>query len=192
MQRRRGDLLRTDLREVALEDTEIEQAPGVGWQYNNVNPLLLGLILERATGKAVAEYMETRLWRAMGAEADASWSLDSEDSGSEKIESGINARGRDFARFGLLMLREGHAESGRVVTPGWVRAATADHSGCFGYGLGWWVTPGSRGGREPFLARGSTGRWSPSTPRTTPWSSGWEATTPASIGRPPRSTSPGS
>jgi CubicO group peptidase (beta-lactamase class C family) len=148
----------TDLREVALEDTEIEQAPGIGWHYNNFNPLLLGLILERATGKAVAEYMETRLWRPMGAEADASWSLDSEDSGFEKMESGINARARDFARFGLLMLREGRAESGRVVKRGWVRAATADHSGYFGYGLGWWVAAGSRGGKLPFLARGKYGQ----------------------------------
>ena len=130
----------------------------MGWHYNNFNPLLLGLILERATGKAVAEYMETRLWRPMGAEADASWSLDSEDSGFEKMESGINARARDFARFGLLMLREGRAESGRVVKRGWVRAATADHSGYFGYGLGWWVAAGSRGGMLPFLARGKYGQ----------------------------------
>jgi CubicO group peptidase (beta-lactamase class C family) len=148
----------TDLREVALEDTEIEQPPGMGWHYNNFNPLLLGLILERATGKAVAEYMETRLWRPMRAEADASWSLDSEDSGFEKMESGVNARARDFARFGLLMLRGGRAGSGRVVAPGWVRAATVDHSGYFGYGLGWWVEAGSRGGQRPFLARGKYGQ----------------------------------
>jgi CubicO group peptidase (beta-lactamase class C family) len=148
----------TDLRDVALEDTEIERAPGLGWHYNNFNPLLLGLILERATGMAVAEYMETRLWRPMGAEADASWSLDSEDSGFEKMESGVNARARDFARFGLLMLRDGRAGSRHVVAPAWVKAATADHSGYFGYGLGWWVDAGSRGGKLPFLARGKYGQ----------------------------------
>jgi CubicO group peptidase (beta-lactamase class C family) len=147
-----------DLREVALEDTEIEQAPGTGWHYNNFNPLVLGLILERATDTTVAEYMETRLWRPMGAEADASWSLDSEDTGFEKMESGINARARDFARFGLLMLRGGRAETGRVVPPGWVKAATADHSGYYGYGLGWWVAAGSRGGQLPFVARGKYGQ----------------------------------
>jgi CubicO group peptidase (beta-lactamase class C family) len=148
----------TDLRELALEDTEIDQAPGMGWHYNNFNPLLLGLILERATGMPVAEFMETRLWRPMGAEADASWSLDSEDSGFEKMESGVNARARDVARFGLLMLRDGRAETGRVVAPGWVRAATVDRSGYFGYGLGWWVEAGSSGGQRPFLARGKYGQ----------------------------------
>jgi CubicO group peptidase (beta-lactamase class C family) len=40
--------------------------------------LLLGLILERATGMSVSEFMETRLWQPMGSEGDGSWSLDSE------------------------------------------------------------------------------------------------------------------
>jgi len=144
----------TDLRDVALEDTEIEQAPGIGWHYNNFNPLLVGLILERATCMHVSEYMETRLWRRIGAEADASWSLDSEDSGFEKMESWLNARARDFARFGLLMLREGRAESGRVVRASWVRAATAGSGGYPFYGLGWWLAAGSPGDQGPSTASG--------------------------------------
>jgi CubicO group peptidase (beta-lactamase class C family) len=123
---------------------------GMPWSDDAVTyygtDLLLGLILERATGTAVAEYLETRLWRPREAEADASWSLDSEDSGFEKMESGINARARDFARFGLLMLRKGRAETGRVIRPGWVKAATADHSGYFGSGA---TMPASTGGPWP-------------------------------------------
>ena len=33
-----------------------------------------------------------------------------------------------------------------------------DRSGYFGYGLGWWVEAGSRGGQRPFLARGKYGQ----------------------------------
>lgn len=144
-----------DLRDVALENTEVDQDPGLGFHYNNFNPLLLGLILERATEMPVADYMETRLWRLMGAEADGSWSLDSEDSGFEKMESGVNARARDLARYGLLMLRQGRAHGRRVVSPGWVRAAT---TGDGLYGLGWWLMPRSRAGQEAFLARGKYGQ----------------------------------
>lgn len=36
-----------DLRKEALERTEIARAPGEEWHYNNYNPLLLGLVLER-------------------------------------------------------------------------------------------------------------------------------------------------
>src|SRR5215211_9531596 len=99
----------TDLRALAL-DCQIEGEPGKYFEYNNYNPLLVGLILERATGMPVAKYMEEKLWRPMGMEADGSWSLDSEESGFEKMESGVNARARDFARFGLLFAREGRWE----------------------------------------------------------------------------------
>ena len=56
----------TDLRTLALEDTEIVELPGTRWHYNNYNPLLLGMILERATGVSVAEYLERRLWKPLG------------------------------------------------------------------------------------------------------------------------------
>ncbi len=45
------------------------------------SPLLVGLVLERATGTPVADYTSQGLWQPPGAEADASWSSDSEASG---------------------------------------------------------------------------------------------------------------
>ena len=66
-----------DLRAVALA-SEIVEPPGQNFLYNDYNPLLLGMILERATGMSVSQYMESRLWQPMGAEGDGFWSLDSE------------------------------------------------------------------------------------------------------------------
>jgi CubicO group peptidase (beta-lactamase class C family) len=151
----------TDLREVALERTRIEGAPGRKWLYNNFNPLLLGLILERATGRKVADYMASRLWQPLEAEADASWSLDSKTSGFEKMESGVNARARDFARFGRLLLDDGRVGSRQVVSREWVREATRGRA--FGglvdfYGAMWWVRPQAQAARDPFLARGKYGQ----------------------------------
>ena len=57
----------TDLRDLALNGTEIERAPGQEWHYNNYSPLLLGLVLERSTGMSVSEYIATRLWQPLGA-----------------------------------------------------------------------------------------------------------------------------
>ena len=90
-----------NLRTVALSAV-IEEEPGKRFHYNNYNYLLLGIILERATGMPVAKYMEEKLWKPLGMEAPASWSLDSETNGFEKMESGINARAIDFAKFGRL------------------------------------------------------------------------------------------
>ena len=131
-----------DLREVALERTEVAGQPGQEWRYNNYNPLLLGLVLERATGTPVAEYASTRLWRPLGAADDATWSLDSEDSGFEKMESGVNATARDYARFGLLFLDGGRGGGERVVPADWVRSSTTAQMATDSdddYGYFWWV-----------------------------------------------------
>jgi CubicO group peptidase (beta-lactamase class C family) len=70
------------------------------------------MILERATGMPVSRYLQEKLWKPLGMEADGSWSLDSTQGGFEKMESGVNARARDFARFGMLFARRGNGRVG--------------------------------------------------------------------------------
>ena len=148
-----------DLRAAAME-AEIERPPGEVFHYNNYNLLLAGMILERATGEHIADYMGRVLWQPMGAEADASWSLDSEASGFEKSESGVNAVAMDFARFGLLFLRGGrNAEGTSVVPEDWVAAATADDRStdpASMYQYWWWIDT-QRAGR--FYAAGNKGQF---------------------------------
>lgn len=103
-----------DLRNLAINSTFIKEEPELHFLYNNYNPLLLGLIIERASGESVSSYFSRAIWSKMGAEADASWSLDSRKSSFEKMESGINARALDFARFGCLY-RDGGSADGKVV-----------------------------------------------------------------------------
>jgi CubicO group peptidase (beta-lactamase class C family) len=132
----------TDLRDLGLSATQIVRPPGQEWLYNNYNPLLLGLVLERATGTSVSDYMATKLWQPLGAEADATWSLDTEASGFEKMESGLNATPVDYARFGELFLLAGEWNGQRIVSEDWVREATAadvttDPAGHYQYF--WWI-----------------------------------------------------
>ena len=65
--------------------------------------VLLGLVLERATGTPVATYLQDRLWKPLGMEYEGSWSLDGEDTAFPKMESGINGRAIDFAKFGQII-----------------------------------------------------------------------------------------
>jgi CubicO group peptidase (beta-lactamase class C family) len=148
-----------DLRDVGLNGSQIVERPGVTWHYNNYNPLLLGMVLERATGMTISEYMATRLWQPLGAEADATWSLDSERPGFEKMESGLNAAPVDYARFGLLFLNGGEWNGRRIVSEEWVHAATAadtstDPAGDYQYF--WWVDV-ERPGR--FYGLGNLGQY---------------------------------
>ena len=161
-----------DLRSLALTRTTIDGLPGNRWQYNNYHPLLLGLILERATGSTVTEYLETRLWRRIGSEFAASWSLDSEG-GLEKLESGINARPIDFAKLGRLYLEGGTWSGAQIVPRAWVTASTSGAEsvdraayypsgleqafGSIGYRMMWWRVRDD--GFEAFSALGNHGQF---------------------------------
>ena len=105
-----GDDVKTyyypDLRELALEDTQIVGSPGEKFLYNNYHPLLLGMVIERATGTSVANYLQEKIWKPIGMQYPGSWSLD--ENGFEKMESGINARAVDFTKFGRLFLYNGN------------------------------------------------------------------------------------
>ena len=149
----------TDLRELAL-NCQIEGTPGQYFEYNNYNPLLVGMILERATGTHVSRYLQEKLWKPMGMEADGSWSLDSKDDGFEKMESGVNARARVFARFGMLFAKEGNWRGKQLISRVWVEESTrpdtsADPSRNYQYF--WWLnTPN---GKNHFSAQGNYGQY---------------------------------
>ena len=111
------------MREAAL-NVEIVEAPGKSYSYNDYNPLLIGMVLERATGMSVSEYLNTRLWGPMGAEGDGSWDLDSERSGFERMSVGINGRAIDLAKLGWLFLHGGNVGDRQVIPQAWVEQVT--------------------------------------------------------------------
>jgi CubicO group peptidase (beta-lactamase class C family) len=152
-----------DLRQAALRQTEVMEAPGSRFLYNNYNPLLVGMILERTTGQSVSAYLQDRLWTPLGMEFDGSWSTDSETSGFEKMESGVNARAIDFAKLGQLFLEEGRWGDTSLISTRWVAEATqpegkrvSPDGGYYGYF--WW---GIRrpGGKSDFFGLGNKGQF---------------------------------
>lgn len=151
-----------NLRHLALTETEVVEPPGVTFVYNNYNPLLIGMILERATGKTVTDYLQEKIWTPIGMEFDGSWSLDSKASGFEKMESGINARAIDFAKFGRLYLNNGSWNGEQIVPSAWVEESTQDKGLLQGlpinYGYMWWgenCNPSSK----DYFAMGNLGQF---------------------------------
>jgi CubicO group peptidase (beta-lactamase class C family) len=114
-----------DQREISLNNINIVDPPAQYFLYNKYHPQLLGMILERSTGMSVTEYTQTRLWDRIGMEYDGAWALDSEESGFEKMEAGLNARPIDFAKFGRLFLNGGDWDGYQVVSAEWVEESTS-------------------------------------------------------------------
>lgn len=113
-----------DQRKITLENTHIIDPPGEHFRYNKYHPQLLGMILERTTGLTVTEYLQTRVWDLVGMEFDGSWSTDGKASDFEKMETGVNARAIDFAKFGVLFLNDGNWQGKQVISQSWVEEST--------------------------------------------------------------------
>lgn len=113
-----------NLRRLALGETKLVDRPGEKFLYNNYNPLLLGIILERSTQKTISEYLQETLWKPVGMQFSATWSIDSQKHGFEKMESGINARAIDFARFGKLYLNKGNWNGEQIISSQWIIDST--------------------------------------------------------------------
>lgn len=102
----------------------IERAPDQVLHYNSGNTQLLGIIVQRATGVPLAQYLQDKIWQPMGAAYDASWSVDSKARGIAKAFCCINARALDYARFGLVFLNGGSWNGRQIVPAEWVAQST--------------------------------------------------------------------
>ncbi len=140
-----------------------DRAPGQLFSYSSAETQVLGLVLRAATAAPLAEYLSAKIWQPMGAEADASWTIDK--GGYEAAYFAVNATVRDYARLGLLLAHDGARDGRQVIPAGWVQAATTPsarpfepvHTGSlFGYGYQTWIVPGPD---RQFALRGLRGQW---------------------------------
>jgi CubicO group peptidase (beta-lactamase class C family) len=146
-----------DLRVLARKAKRIEQS-GNRFNYNNYNLVLLGMLLERVTGNSVSYYLQEKIWKPLGMEFPASWSLDSLQSGMEKMESGLNARAVDYARFARLYLHRGAWNGKQILPEDWVVESTTVEPGAkwINYKYLWWIL---QSGKNRFMAVGNLGQF---------------------------------
>ena len=130
-----------------------ESPAGTKFSYASAETQVLGLVLARATGRPVAEYLQEKIWQPIGAEADATWLID--NSGQEAAYCCMNAVLRDYARLGLLLAHDGHWRGRQIIPATWVVEATSVHmdqphlwpgtaTELEGYGYQTWIIPSAR------------------------------------------------
>ena len=118
--------------------------PGTRFQYKSGEADLAGVLVARAVGMPLASYLQKRVWRPAGMEADAVWIHDT--AGYDRGGCCLSLSLRDSGRLGLMMLNGGEAGGRRILSKAWVRAATAKQMDTgypdMGYGYMWWTRPG--------------------------------------------------
>lgn len=144
----------------AVYKRKLEREPDTQFNYISGDTQILGLILDRvlsAKNKTITSYLEEKLWKPMGMEYDATWSLDRKKDGLEKTFCCLNARARDFAKLGRLYLNKGNWNGKQLVSKAWVEESTRPDSGPTaekGYKYQWWL-----GNNGAFSAQGILGQF---------------------------------
>lgn len=143
-----------------------ERKPGNYHHYVSMDTQVLGMVLQQATGKSPAEYLEEKIWKKIGMQSDAKWCVD--DHGMELVFGSLNVTLRDFARFGRLYLNQGNWNGEQIVPANWVKDSTtpdAPHlqpgknpksTSRWGYGYQWWIPEHPKG---DFMALGVHGQY---------------------------------
>lgn len=143
----------------------MQEQPYTYRRYLSINTEILGQVIKNATGRSLAEYMEEKLWKKIGAAHDAHWTL---SNGTELAMGGLSVSLRDYARFARLYLNEGSYEGKQILEKQWIQdsmdisakyskpGANHDAYNAIGYGYQWWIPEGDKG---EFMAIGVYGQW---------------------------------
>jgi CubicO group peptidase (beta-lactamase class C family) len=97
-----------------FNDREVPQ--GSRFNYASIETALIGAVLKAATGESVTNYLQGRLWQAIGAEGAARWELDR--TGLELTQCCITALPHDYLRLGVVLANDGkRPDAGKQVIP---------------------------------------------------------------------------
>lgn len=102
-----------DLAKQAFE-TECIEMPGEKYEYQSVAAQLLGLALRKATQKDLSTYLSEKIWKPLGMESPAKWSIDKK--GVEKAFCCIHATPKDFAKIGQLVMQNGNWKGKQLIS----------------------------------------------------------------------------
>ena len=147
--------------------------PATEWRYTNCNFILLSRMIRDAAGRdanSSRNFIARELFAPLGFEHAT---LEYDSAGVPLGTIHLWASARDWARFGLLYLRDGIAESGQRLLPeGWVDYSaelTPLSAGEYGYGAGFWTQRGNSAAArtritagfpaDSFMAIGSQGQY---------------------------------
>lgn len=123
-----------------LRQLPSEAKPGKKWVYKTAETHLLGVLVSAATGKSLSEYLSEKIWIPYGMEEEATWIIGR--SAEEFAGCCLQARLRDFARFGQFILEGARINGKSVVPENWLQEATTTQVrvwGSWGYGYQWWT-----------------------------------------------------
>ncbi|MBO3115160.1 serine hydrolase [Winogradskyella sp. DF17] len=128
-----------DLAETILNQKVVKE-PGKEFEYLSGSTQLLGMVIQKATGTPLADYLSENFWQPLGASNNALWQLDDDDNRLAKAFCCISSNARDFARFGKLYKNHGKWNGQQILDSTYVAKATTSRFKGEPYGYGFWIS----------------------------------------------------
>ncbi len=134
--------------EGVMRTVDVVEKPGEKFEYQSGSTQLLGFVLQAAINEAVktnriavktvSEFAQEKLWKRIGAEHSAYWSLDKEN-GKELSYCCFDATSRDFGKLGLLVMHHGKNYMGETIVDSTFLALAQKPYRSENYGHSFWL-----------------------------------------------------
>lgn len=111
---------------------------GTKFTYNNGLSLMLGHIIEKASGLSIDSFSREFLFKDLNI-TNYSWDID--DNGITQMAGGLKLIPKDMLKFGLLYLNEGTWKGKQIISKDWIKNSTLQKISVNdrGYAYHWWT-----------------------------------------------------
>ena len=116
------------------------KTPGRAFEYSSGDTQLLAMIIEKATGEKLYNYLSKSLWIPLESENDALWQVDSQKNDMVKAYCCIASNAKDFARLGRLYKDYGKWNGKKILDSTYVvKSINPRFEKSPQYGYGFWL-----------------------------------------------------
>ena len=133
------------------------KTPGKSFEYSSGDTQLLAMVIEKATGKKLYDYLSKSLWIPLESENDALWQVDSESNDLVKAYCCIASTAKDFARLGKLYKDFGRWKGTQILDSAFVaKSIKPRFKDSPQYGYGFWLK--AQNDKSFFMMEGHLGQ----------------------------------
>jgi len=149
---REGILAVEDMHQFAL-NVQLDTLPNIRFNYSNESVQLLGIVIERATGKSANDYFQETLFAPLGM---GSSQLGKDPKGNDVLFGGAITTIADAAKIGMLMSNKGKYDGKQIISESWINKSLTPSGFAPYYGYLWWLDNNSE--NKNFAATGDFGQ----------------------------------
>ena len=121
-----------------IRGLKFREEPGTEHRYESMTSQILGVVIERASGKHFADYLSEKVWKPLQMESPALINIDSRKHNVAHTFGGITLTMKDLAKIGRLYLNGGMWNGKRIVSEEWIRQTTDYDTSNEGYHFNWY------------------------------------------------------